>query len=61
VFREGAEYLENDVVFGAREGLVARFERHDPGVTPTGETSSKPFHTVRYDFVLAPAVETPIA
>jgi hydroxyquinol 1,2-dioxygenase len=53
IFREGAEFLENDVVFGARAPLVTPFTRHAPGPTPTGEISMKPFYTVHYDFVLA--------
>jgi hydroxyquinol 1,2-dioxygenase len=54
LFQQGAEYLENDVVFGTKEGLVVAFEEHEPGPTPDGGESSEPFLVARYDFVLQP-------
>jgi len=54
LFQAGAEYLENDVVFGAKEGLVVEFEEHPPGPTPAGDDSAEPFLVARYDFVLQP-------
>ena len=54
LFQAGAEYLENDVVFGAKEGLVVDFEEHPPGPTPAGDESAEPFLVARYDFVLQP-------
>jgi hydroxyquinol 1,2-dioxygenase len=54
VFAEGDEHLGSDAVFGVRRSLIARFERHEPGPTPDGGRSEAPFHTLRYDFVLAP-------
>jgi hydroxyquinol 1,2-dioxygenase len=54
LFRAGAEYLENDVVFGTKEGLVVEFEEHPPGPTPAGDESAEPFLVARYDFVLQP-------
>jgi hydroxyquinol 1,2-dioxygenase len=54
LFQAGAEYLENDVVFGAKEGLVVDFEEHPPGPTPAGDESAAPFLVARYDFVLQP-------
>jgi len=55
LFREGAEYLDRDVVFGVRAPLITPFARHEAGPTPTGESSADPYCTVEYDFVLAPA------
>jgi hydroxyquinol 1,2-dioxygenase len=52
LFREGAEYIENDVVFGARSELVVPFQSHQPGTAPDGSTRSEPYCTVDYDFVL---------
>jgi hydroxyquinol 1,2-dioxygenase len=54
LFQEGAEYLDNDVVFGTKSELVVPFERREPGVTPDGETSAEPWLEARYDFVLQP-------
>jgi hydroxyquinol 1,2-dioxygenase len=54
LFRAGAEYLSNDVVFGAKEGLVVEFEEHPPGPTPAGDESAEPFLVASFDFVLQP-------
>jgi hydroxyquinol 1,2-dioxygenase len=54
LFEAGAQYLENDVVFGTKEGLVVAFEEHEPGPTPAGDESAEPFLVARYDFVLQP-------
>jgi hydroxyquinol 1,2-dioxygenase len=54
LFREGSEYLENDVVFGTKDALVVTFEEHAPGPTPAGDESAEPFLVAHYDFVLQP-------
>jgi hydroxyquinol 1,2-dioxygenase len=54
LFREGAPYLDTDVVFGTKQQLVVRFERHDGGVTPAGVELDRPWLQARYDFVLQP-------
>ncbi|MBX5459845.1 MAG: intradiol ring-cleavage dioxygenase [Steroidobacteraceae bacterium] len=54
LFVAGSEYLDSDAVFGMKESLVARFDRHEPGVAPTGERMTTPFYTVEYDFRLRP-------
>ncbi len=54
LFKRGTEYLENDVVYGVKQELIADFHRHERGVAPTGETVDTPFWTIEYDFVLAP-------
>jgi hydroxyquinol 1,2-dioxygenase len=54
LFQQGAEYLENDVVFGTKEGLVVEFDEREPGPTPDGGRSSEPFLVAEYDFVLQP-------
>jgi hydroxyquinol 1,2-dioxygenase len=54
LFQEGAEHLDNDVVFGTKDALVVAFEPHDPGPTPAGGESPDPFLVARYDFVLQP-------
>ena len=54
LFREGAPYLDSDVVFGTKQELVVAFESRDPGPTPDGGTSEVPWLSARYDFVLQP-------
>jgi hydroxyquinol 1,2-dioxygenase len=52
LFEEGAPYLDSDVVFGTKQELVVRFEPREPGATPDGGTSDRPWVEARYDFVL---------
>jgi hydroxyquinol 1,2-dioxygenase len=54
LFREGAPYLDSDVVFGTKQELVVAFTEHEPGPTPDGAESEVPFLTAEYDFVLQP-------
>jgi hydroxyquinol 1,2-dioxygenase len=54
LFQEGAQYLDTDVVFGAKAELVVAFEPRDPGPTPDGGHSDEPWLEARYDFVLQP-------
>ena len=54
LFREGAPYLDSDVVFGTKQELVVAFTEHAPGPTPDGGESAVPFLTAEYDFVLQP-------
>ena len=56
LFKRGTEYLENDVVFGVKQELVADFVRHEPGTTPIGEKSDTPFWVINYDFTLVDEV-----
>ena len=52
LFREGAEYLDRDVVFGTKEELVVPFEQREPGPTPDGGAIDVPWLSAEYDFVL---------
>jgi hydroxyquinol 1,2-dioxygenase len=52
LFREGAEYLDSDVVFGTKEELVVPFEQREPGPTPDGGAIDVPWLSAEYDFVL---------
>jgi hydroxyquinol 1,2-dioxygenase len=54
VFAAGDEHLGSDAVFGVKETLIAPFERHEPGPGPDGRELGDPWHTMEYDFVLAP-------
>src|SRR5579862_2699221 len=53
LFKKGAKYIDQDVVFGVKDKLIVEFEKHPAGKTPTGENSSEPFLVVHYDFVLS--------
>jgi hydroxyquinol 1,2-dioxygenase len=55
LFVADSDYLDSDAVFGMKESLVAKFNRHEPGTAPTGEHVPTPFYTVEYDFRLRPA------
>jgi hydroxyquinol 1,2-dioxygenase len=55
LFREGAQYLDSDVVFGVKQELVVRFDEHPAGPTPDGGTSEVPWLEARYDFVVQPS------
>jgi hydroxyquinol 1,2-dioxygenase len=57
VFKEGDRHLDSDAVFGVKSSLITRFERHEPGTAPDGKTMDRPFYTMSYDFILAPAEE----
>jgi hydroxyquinol 1,2-dioxygenase len=57
LFREGAPYLENDVVFGVKEPLITKFEEAPAGPAPDGGTSSTPFTVVNFDIVLERATD----
>jgi len=52
LFREGAEYLDSDVVFGTKEELVVAFEQRAAGPTPDGGAIDGPWLSAEYDFVL---------
>jgi hydroxyquinol 1,2-dioxygenase len=54
LFREGAEFLDSDVVFGTKEQLVVPFREREPGPTPDGGKSEVPWLEARYDFRLQP-------
>jgi hydroxyquinol 1,2-dioxygenase len=54
VFRDRDEYLDSDAVFGVRSSLIGDFVSHRDGVAPDGSTQTKPFHTLKFDFVLEP-------
>jgi len=54
LFQAGAQYLDNDVVFGTKAELVVEFAEREPGPTPDGESCAEPWLEARYDFVLQP-------
>jgi hydroxyquinol 1,2-dioxygenase len=54
VFRNGDAWLDSDAVFGVRSSLVADWVQHPPGTAPDGSRHDGGFHTLDFDFVLAP-------
>ena len=52
VFDKSSPYLENDVVFGTREGLLMDLVEHPAGEAPNGETIDRPFKVMNLDLVL---------
>ncbi|MGE2714612.1 dioxygenase [Mycolicibacterium litorale] len=54
LFREGAPYLDSDVVFGAKAELVVEFRPREPGPTPDGGACGVPWLLANHDFVLQP-------
>lgn len=55
LFAHDSPYLDSDAVFGVRDSLIVRFDRHEPGTAPDGRVMDRPYHSAQYDFVLAPA------
>jgi hydroxyquinol 1,2-dioxygenase len=57
LFVADSPYLDSDAVFGVKESLIAKFEKHPPGKAPDGTQMDQPFYTVNYDFRLRPLPE----
>ena len=55
LFVAGSPYLDSDAVFAVKDLLIVEFEKHAPGVAPTGDLMDVPFYTAAYDFRLARA------
>ena len=53
-FAAGDPYLDQDVVFGVKDSLVADFTGHPPGAGPDGRELTGPWSSLRQDIVLAP-------
>jgi hydroxyquinol 1,2-dioxygenase len=54
LFREGAQYLDSDVVYGVKEPLVVSFTEQVPGQDPDGGSIDRDWLLAEYDFVLQP-------
>ncbi len=55
VFARGDPYLDEDVVFGVKDSLVADYVQHDPGIAPDGTAMDRRYVHLHYDFILQPA------
>jgi hydroxyquinol 1,2-dioxygenase len=54
VFIEGDQYLGSDAVFGVKDELVAKVERHEEPAMPDGTPASGPWHLMTYEFQMRP-------
>jgi hydroxyquinol 1,2-dioxygenase len=54
VFIDGDKYLDSDVVFGVKDSLIRKLERHGAGAEAAGKRVDRPFAVMTYDFALAP-------
>jgi hydroxyquinol 1,2-dioxygenase len=54
VFAADSEHLDDDAVFGVKQSLIIDFAHHEAGRAPDGRDLDVPFHTARFDIVLAP-------
>jgi hydroxyquinol 1,2-dioxygenase len=52
VFVAGDEYLDSDVVFGVKDGLIRELVPHPPGEAPDGRQMGRDYHSLAYDFRL---------
>jgi hypothetical protein len=55
LFPAGTPYLDSDVVFGVKDALITPFTEHQPGLSPDGTVTDRPFLVAHYNFVLQPA------
>ena len=54
VFMDGDKYLDSDVVFGVKDELIARIEKHTDGKMPDGKPASGTWHLMTYEFRMKP-------
>jgi hypothetical protein len=54
VFMDGDKYLDSDVVFGVKDELIARIEKHTDGKMPDGKPASGTWHLMTYEFHMKP-------
>jgi hydroxyquinol 1,2-dioxygenase len=47
--------LDSDAVFGVKSELIAPVVAHEPGRAPDGREMQRPYWSITYDIVLAPA------
>jgi hydroxyquinol 1,2-dioxygenase len=55
VFADGDPHLDSDAVFGVKSELIAPVVHHEPGQAPDGRELNRPYWSITYDIVLAPA------
>ncbi|WP_329168142.1 catechol 1,2-dioxygenase [Streptomyces sp. NBC_01685] len=55
LFRQGADHLDSDVVFGAKDELIVPFTERAAGGTPEGGIIERPYLLAEFDFILQTA------
>jgi hydroxyquinol 1,2-dioxygenase len=55
IFVAGADYLDEDAVFGVKPSLVVPFTDHEPGTGPDGRVLDVAWSQAGFDIVLEPA------
>jgi len=50
VFMGGDKYLDSDVVFGVKDELISKIEKHGDAVMPDGKPAGGPWHLMTYAF-----------
>ncbi|MFW7348381.1 MAG: dioxygenase [Pigmentiphaga sp.] len=55
LFVANSPYIDTDIVFGVRDSLIIEYQRHEPGVTPDGQTMKSSYWSASYDFCLIPS------
>jgi protocatechuate 3,4-dioxygenase beta subunit len=55
IFVAGADYLDEDAVFGVKPSLVVPFADREPGTAPDGRELDVPWSQAEFDIVLEPA------
>ena len=58
VFAAGDPYLDSDVVFGVKDGLIREFASMPAGTAADGREMTEPYHHLNYDFGLNAESET---
>ena len=54
VFMGGDKYLDSDVVFGVKDELISKIEKHGDAVMPDGKPAGGPWHLMTYAFRMKP-------
>jgi hydroxyquinol 1,2-dioxygenase len=54
VFIEGDKYLDSDVVFGVKNELISKIQKHEGGTMPDGKPATGTWYLMTYDFRIKP-------
>jgi hydroxyquinol 1,2-dioxygenase len=58
VFIDGDKYLDSDVVFGVKDDLIAKIEKHTDAQMPDGKLAQSPWYLMSYEFHMRPGQGT---
>lgn len=57
IFDKNSKNLDGDAVFGVRPSLIADFVHQAPGKAPDGQTMTRDFYTLDYNFVMTDPIK----